>query len=140
MKISSYATLLLQKTYIITFLANRKNLNKIFASIKKPSKAKIVVRISFAVSSYRSFMYCSRDSSAAKLLLGASLSISASRHQTMNCVCEHLCFISIYLVQLIARCVLRFLKSLRAPEGVMLNIYAFVGDILGLQTFKIFSI
>lgn len=39
----------------------------------------------------------------------------ASQHQTataLNCVCEHLCFILIYFVHLLARCVLRYQKSL----------------------------
>ena len=31
----------------------------------------------------------------------------------LSCVCEHLCFISIYFVHLLARCVLRYQKSLR---------------------------
>ena len=41
---------------------------------------------------------------------------SASQHQaaiTLNCVCEHLCFISTYFVYLVTRCVLRYQKSLR---------------------------
>ena len=41
---------------------------------------------------------------------------SASQYQAtkaLNCVCEHLCFISIYVVHLLARSVLKYQKSLR---------------------------
>lgn len=41
---------------------------------------------------------------------------SASCHQAataLNCGCEHLCFILIYFVYLLERCVLRYQKSLR---------------------------
>lgn len=35
----------------------------------------------------------------------------------LKCVCEYLCFISIYFVHPLAQCVLRYQKSLREPVG-----------------------
>lgn len=47
---------------------------------------------------------------------------SASQHQvtrTLNCICEHLCFISIYFVLPLARCVLRQLFLHFIPYKLM---------------------
>ena len=72
---------------------------------------KIALSICFTVNPYRGNL--SRESSPAQLLLPKLH--SAFQHQAtraLNCICEHLCFISIYFVHLLARCVLRYQKSL----------------------------
>ena len=53
---------------------------------------------------------------------GTVLSTPAASAAASNCVCEHLGFISISFVHLLARCVLRCQKSLRAHQGVMSSI------------------
>jgi len=45
--------------------------------------------------------------------LQTTLSLSASSSHILNCVCEHLCSMSIYSVHLLASCILRHGKSLR---------------------------
>ena len=54
---------------------------------------------------------------------------SASQHHTtliLNCVCEHLCSISVYFVHLFARCVLRYLLLCFMPFQLM---KAFIGTL-----------
>ena len=80
-----------------------------FCFYKIRRKAKIAFSICFAVSR------CNRGGMRPEQQewhfqapsLGTTLSLSASSHHALNCVCEHQCFISIYFVHPLARCVLR---------------------------------
>lgn len=72
--------------------------------------------VCFAGSPYRGSTSCpGRETPPAQLLPRETH--SASQHSAaiaLNCVGKHLCFISIYFVHLLERCVLRYWKSLRS--------------------------
>ena len=104
-----YAILLLRRhTY---FLLTKRNW-KIFTFTKKRQKVKESSIQHLFCSELLQRLLKSRVSRA--LLLPQGL-YSASQHQAtraLNCICERLCFISIYFVHLLARHVLRCQKSL----------------------------
>lgn len=53
---------------------------------------------------------------------GITLRISASAATALKCVREHQCLISIYFVHQLARCILRYQKSLRDRTGITLSV------------------
>ena len=76
---------------------------------KKGQKAKIVFSVCFPASCCIGSEHSCRERGPTKLLPWEPH--SASKHQivrALNCVCEHLCFISICFVHPLARCVLRY--------------------------------
>lgn len=98
-----YAISLLQKTCVSICVRSSKEIQRFSLLQKKRQKGKIVVsgRLAggFAASTGSS------ERGTARLLLRNYI-----QHQSavaLSCVCEHLCFISIYFVHLLARCALR---------------------------------
>ena len=92
------------------FCLSEWNLKRIFAFVKR-QKAEIALRICFAVSLYG-------DSVRSEQLVvpPSSFPGNHTQHQAdraLNCVSERLCFISVYFVHPLARCVLKHHKSLR---------------------------
>ena len=94
-----YATSLLRKTYISTCFHQPKGIWRVLLVLPKKGKMKLAFSSCFAARRYRGSATLISESSAAKLLPWELP--STSQHQAavaLNCVCEHLCFISIFLV------------------------------------------
>lgn len=85
---------------------NQKKFEEKFYFYKKRRKANSI-QTSYVAAIVGAAPNPSRVRGTSELLPGTMLSISASSCHTLNCVCEHLCFISIYFVHLLARSVLR---------------------------------
>lgn len=103
---SRYTTSLLRKTLVPVF-ANRKTFEEDFCFYEKKRKVKIAISICFAASCFTNSTHPEQEEWHHQApSLGIALSISPSNPIDLNCVCEHLCFISTYFVHLLTRCVL----------------------------------
>ena len=79
-----------------------------FCFYKKRQKVKIAFSLCSAMSSYGGTEHPKqRERPHQGPCPESTLNLSASSTITLNCVCEHLCFILIYFVHPLARCVLR---------------------------------
>lgn len=95
-----------ERPLLVSICANRKESK--FLLLRKKGNGKIPLSFGFATSCYRCSVHPSSKSGPAKLL-PCELH-SAYQHQVsiaLNCVCEHLCFISVYFVHPLARCIVR---------------------------------
>lgn len=98
----------------VLIFTNWKRSRKNLCFYEKRRKAKRAFGVRFAASPYRGSVHPSSESGPSKLL--PQELYSASQYQAiraLKCVCEHLCFISIYCVHPLARCVLMYQKCLR---------------------------
>lgn len=106
---SPWATTLLCKTYLSTCFYELKEIWREFSLLWKKTRNENMFSVCFGVSHYGGGMHPRhRDGGTAKLL-PAELHTASSPQTTAtwNCVCEHLCFVLIYRVRPLARCVLR---------------------------------
>lgn len=90
-----------ERFMLVPVFANRRKSRKCFCSYKKRQKAKIAFRAGSAASRPRGSAHPPAPSS----FPGASLGMLASSRRALSCVWEHLGFISIDFVRLLARCV-----------------------------------
>lgn len=105
---SRYVTSLLRKTCIGTCLCKPKGIIRRFLLLRKKGNGKIPRSFGFATNCSRRSVHPSSKSGPAKL--PPCELHSAYQHQVsiaLNCVCEHLCFISVYFVHPLARCIVR---------------------------------
>lgn len=96
-------------TKLVLLFANRKKSEEAFFILTRSGKPKQCSEC-FSVNCYRVYHPASS--------LGP---YSASTHHSFE-ICAHLCLISIYFVKLLARCVLRYQKSLRDLIKVLSNL------------------
>lgn len=111
---SSYATLLLRKTYIIvvSVFTNQKKSGEDFLFYQIRWKAKVASSVCFAES--RTFIKAAQGARRPPAPSpGTALSNSASSPQSFEGVCEHVCFLSVCSVHPLVRCILRCQKKLR---------------------------
>lgn len=103
----------------VPVFTNQNKLEKDFRFYYKRRKVKIVLGVDFAGSCYRGSTFptveVTKPSSFPQELQ------TAAQHQAaivLNCVYEHLCFLSVYFVHLLARCNLRYWKRQRSCKSV----------------------
>jgi len=95
---------------------NWKKSKENFCFYKERQKAKIAFSVCFAMSHYGGSARPEHRGKSGPIELLPQEIHSTSQYpvaRALNCVCEHLCFVLIYSVHPLARCVLRYQKSLK---------------------------
>ena len=84
-----------------------------FWSYEKTQKPKVVLSFVLQWAVIEAARTPSSKSGTIRLLLGTTSASQQQAARALKCVCEHLCFILIYFVHELARCVLRYQKNLK---------------------------
>lgn len=107
-KSSSYTIPLLQKDLHYHLFSLTKEIKENFHFYKKKAKSENSIQVRFADSHWRGSTFRAARVAVPSSSPGTTLNILASSPIALTCICDHRCFIFIYFVHLIARCVLRY--------------------------------